>query len=249
MSADQTPAATPLRIASMSSKRRRLAIARGTWRSYLVPIEPARAHAQRLHAHGMSVEGIAEVAGVPWASINTLIYPRVNDDPAKMLRRNADRVLAARVTHVGVSPHRKVPATGSSRRLRALMAIGWPNRHLAAELGVHEQQTSAIANRKKSVTAATATRIQELYDRLSMTPGPRPADKRWPPPLAWDDDTIDDPDAQPYGMGTSRPSGAAALELHQMGLTLPAIAQRLGIKEESARRAIERARAREEGAA
>jgi DNA-directed RNA polymerase specialized sigma24 family protein len=49
----------------------------------------------------------------------------------------------------------------------------------------------------------TAAKVRALYNELSMTPGPSPRSRRlakakgWPPPLAFDDETIDDPDVQP----------------------------------------------------
>lgn len=103
-------------------------------------------------------------------------------------------------------------ATGSARRLRALVAIGWPLRDLAVEYGgearaIFERITSG---RQTTVEAATARRIAELFDRLQLTPGPselsrqRAFVKGWAPPLAWDEDDLDDPDAQPEGIAVLR---------------------------------------------
>jgi transcriptional regulator with XRE-family HTH domain len=95
-------------------------------------------------------------------------------------------------------------AVGTTRRLRALMAIGYPQRQLAEELGSHQSWVSKLMlNDRANVNADTALRVGELYDRLSMTPGPseetrdRAIRRGWMPPLAWDDETIDDPLAVP----------------------------------------------------
>ena len=111
-------------------------------------------------------------------------------------RRILDQVAGHRRTH---------PAAGTIRRIRALYAIGWPAAHLADELGI---STSRLANlaRQRTVHAGTAGRVRELYDRLSGTAGPsdRLAQRSlawgYVPPIGWDDDTIDNPDAQPWAV-------------------------------------------------
>jgi hypothetical protein len=90
---------------------------------------------------------------------------------------------------------------GTVRRLQALSAIGWGLVDLSAETGM----AIAALGRLRAGTHATHRRtrqtIAELYDRLSMTPGPSQrardyaARAGWLPPLAWDDDDIDDPGA------------------------------------------------------
>ncbi len=63
------------------------------------------------------------------------------------------------------------------------------------------------------VTIQRWREISELYDRLSMTPGPSPQTRGWAktlgyaPPLAWDEDTIDDPRSRPHGNGGEHASG------------------------------------------
>ncbi len=111
----------------------------------------------------------------------------------KRLREN-------RSTSAYVSP------VGTQRRLWALARIGWSWPALAERLGVTDRWPSLLANQwTPTVSRETERRVRELYDLLSLTPGPSPraagwaARRGWVPPLAWDDDTIDDPDAQPWG--------------------------------------------------
>jgi hypothetical protein len=59
----------------------------------------------------------------------------------------------------------RVDATGTRRRLQALMATGWAPELLAAELGrrphsLHRSMTG------RSVTARTAHEVASLYERL-----------------------------------------------------------------------------------
>lgn len=115
-----------------------------------------------------------------------------------------------------------VDATGTRRRVQALSALGWSQSYLGERFGVG---VSAVQQWTVSslVQAKTATSVRRLYDELSMTPGPSArargwaAKRGWPPPLAWDDDTIDDPAARPYRPRTKstddQPSTAGAERL------------------------------------
>lgn len=95
-----------------------------------------------------------------------------------------------------------VDATGTRRRLQALAVIGWGSRQLAAEEGV---TPTAVKNwmRQERVQQQTAARVARLYDRLWNQPGPSVKAKGyalrsgWASPLAFDDDTIDNPEARP----------------------------------------------------
>jgi hypothetical protein len=136
-----------------------------------------------------------------------------------------------------------VDATGTRRRLQALIAIGWPRRALAERLGTRP----ANILRQRRVRAGTARRVARVYDQLSMTPGPDPrcaeaARRRgWAPPLAWDDDQIDDPRAQP-----AAPLGEPAADEVAVDRALAARSIR-GLAEPD--RLAAAARAREQGAA
>jgi hypothetical protein len=95
-------------------------------------------------------------------------------------------------------------SVGVERRLRALARMGWRASDIAAETGIHQQQIQRyMRGGEEAVFLATHLAIATAYDRLSMTPGPsklarqRAEAKGWPPPLAWDDHDLDNPDAQP----------------------------------------------------
>ena len=83
------------------------------------------------------------------------------------------------------------------------MAIGWRKSDLEAA-GVPAAQLVTRPDRGW-VAAAGWRRTRDVYDRLSMTPGPsqvcrdRARARGYLPPLAWDDDSIDDPRAVPAG--------------------------------------------------
>jgi len=102
-------------------------------------------------------------------------------------------------------------ATGTRRRLQALVAIGWPTAALAARLGIPPTEVSRLCHHAHRVYPHTAARVAQLYTQLSMHPGPsRRARRRgevasWAPPLAWDDNTIDHPAATPAGQHCEHP--------------------------------------------
>lgn len=94
-----------------------------------------------------------------------------------------------------------VDATGSHRRLQALMVGGWSRRHISRLLGSTSKSgtfTTEILSRQR-IRKSTAARIAALYDRLDGVPGPSTAargyalSRGWLGAAWWDDDTIDDP--------------------------------------------------------
>lgn len=96
--------------------------------------------------------------------------------------------------------------TGSMRRLRALVAIGWCDQYLADALG--HRNRSRIYDITSGLCAyllpTTVHAIADLYEMLHTVDGPDPrAPNRarrngWHTPDAWSPDTIDDPEAKPY---------------------------------------------------
>lgn len=120
---------------------------------------------------------------------------------ARAKHENMRRLAASRGTPYTVN------SIGSIRRVQALMRIGWRGIDIAHACGwkTGEAVTNALVHRD-FVNHRTAARIKAAYDQMSMTLGPSATTRRraetrgWPPPLAWDDETIDDPAAKPQGM-------------------------------------------------
>lgn len=129
-------------------------------------------------------------------------------------------------------------SVGTERRLRALIAIGYTQSALAGMLNIHPSYiTKLCSNTRRQVNADTAQAVAALYDRLSMTPGPSQrarshAHRRgWQPPLAWDDDQIDNPAAGPVPVDTVKITWRDRyIELQDLGYTDLEIADKLGIK-------------------
>lgn len=98
---------------------------------------------------------------------------------------------------------------GSRRRLEGLLAIGYPARYLSRRLGRSKTYVQDFLGHRRDrymIQRHTAEKIAQLYDELCMRPPAGPdADRRrrqsarlgHASPLAWDDETIDDPAARP----------------------------------------------------
>lgn len=135
-------------------------------------------------------------------------HARADTEPCTPCREAAAAYERQRFYDAHLGRQRRIDVTGSRRRIRALQAIGWTTQRITAELGyTHRDALAAMIYDAEWITRSRAKKIAEVYDRLSMTPGPsnitrtRALRAGFAPPLAWDDSTIDDPDAEPHGMG------------------------------------------------
>jgi hypothetical protein len=173
-----------------------------------VDAAPARAHVRALGAAGIGWRRVAKVAGVHSSIVSKLLYgtPTRNMAPTKRLRPDmASKILAVSVD--AISDGALVPSAGTRRRIQALVAIGWSMAKLADRLGVQPTNLPAVLNRP-NVLVATRRAVVSLYDELWDTAPPTDAHRDkiaasrarnmarrngWPPPMAWDDDEIDDP--------------------------------------------------------
>lgn len=168
---------------------------------------------------------------------------------------------------------RTVPIIGTRRRLQALTVMGWSPPEIAERVGMDSQIVRRLRSNEASsprygdtatVLATTKTRVEAVYDQLwnVASPGPKATRMRrlaqannWAPPLAWDDDTIDDRTAHAWsstGPSTSglvddvavdqaihgRPVRLSKSDVREVvqrmtdaGYSAAAIAERLGVSE------------------
>ena len=197
---------------------RNRAIAYGTWQPW-VDAEPVRAHIRSLQECGLGTRRIAEAAGVDRKRITAVLNGRSErgTPPQEKVRPElAAAVLAVEPTLANLGSVTVIDATGTRRRLQALITAGWPQHHLAARLGMTDGNFGATLRRER-IVARTARAVAALYDELwranplehGATPGgvtrarKHAASQGWAPAGAWDDDTIDDPTATP-DRGTER---------------------------------------------
>lgn len=120
--------------------------------------------------------------------------------------RQAARLYSKR-RRLGRPEVRRLDATGTQRRVHALMALGHTAQTVGAAAGMSAFQVQQTT-RRRWVSPRTATRIAAAYDRLCGTRGTSQVTRRravwlgWAPPLAWED--IDDPAERPKGVRVTR---------------------------------------------
>ncbi|MFH8410695.1 hypothetical protein ACH4FX_38880 [Streptomyces sp. NPDC018019] len=174
----------------------------------LTGAEPVRQHVRALMAAGVSIQRLAAHTGVAHSVLSTLLYPAGNRRQSARIRTaNARPLLAVRPEDVAP---RYVDATGTVRRIQALVAAGWPQLHIGPRIGRHPVYVNALLKQTR-VFAVTAHRVATAYEALwdanpqhhgvplDRSKAARTFAKRngWVPPAAWDDDAIDDPDGRP----------------------------------------------------
>lgn len=157
------------------------------------------------HLNALRKAGIGKGQIVILSGVSRTVIDRLCRENASSIRVRPET--EARILSVGfddLADGSFIDITGSSRRLRALIAIGWKQTDLASRMGRDVSNLASIVHAQRPYcTVDTARRIRILYDDLSMTPGGslrslRNAERRgWLPPLAYDDDQIDDPAAHP----------------------------------------------------
>jgi len=191
------------------ARRRKIAYGRWPAASNRHPVQPVVEHLNALRDAGMPGERVAAAAGVSHRWVQTIR----NDNRKWVDAAKAAQVLAiplptpATVMDVAAAGAH-IDATGTRRRAQALSRLGYNQRQVGERLGM----SFAVGYRiwspgQRNVEARTARRMAALYDELSVLPPPtgwqadrtrrHAVSKGWQPPLAWDDDTIDDPNAQP----------------------------------------------------
>lgn len=200
---------------------RRREIAYGRWEPY-VDAEPARAHVLWLMSKGVPLSRIKDT----YSEVQVLVYGRPSRGikPSRRVRKEtAEALLAIQPTLDLLGPRAEVDSAGARRRFEALYALGWGweaiGRHMRATgLQVRVTLTAEV------VTAQWMRRVMAVYDELSMV---RPegqyadrtrsvaADKGYLPPLAWDDEFLDLPDADLQAELSRRTAAMDSAEVHR----------------------------------
>lgn len=218
--------------------------------SSFVSGDVVRAHLRTLMEAGMGWKRIAGAAGVKSSTVYPILYGKHLGQPdhpehrpprVRVTRAVADAILAVELDLADGVP---VDQTGTARRVQALVARGWSGSRIAGRLGVERSNFTAVMNGTHLVTVATREAVRALYDelwdvappednhrdRIAATRARRLAQRRgWVPPLAWDDETIDDPTARPdLGEREVMSLVEQVRELADLGYLLPEIAARLG---------------------
>lgn len=232
----------------------------GRWDG-LVDANPARAHIKELTNAGMGLKQITKASGISGGMLTKLIYGTPRPDgtrrpPAARIKPStAERILAVRLT---LASGAVVPSTGARRRLQALACNGWSIGALATRGGVDRQRLDQAMSGHR-IQHDTHQVVADLYEQLwdVQAPPSGPATRTrnrarrmgWAPAMAWDDDTIDNPDAVP-DMGEPTKTMGPRQRLHvedvehllnQVDYTWDGLAPRLGVGRRTIERALHRA--------
>ncbi|MCV7208338.1 hypothetical protein [Mycolicibacterium canariasense] len=178
-------------------------MAYGKWEPEWIDPTEAQIHLATLRAAGLGHRRLSKLTGLSRPTLQQI--PRVT----RVSRKTRDAILAVPIPvtalfHPVFAPGTQISAIGSQRRLRALAAIGWDSETVGALLGGSRHRVTTITSgRQTKVTVARARTIAELFNQLHMKPGPSAKARRlaelkgWDVPFAWDEDTIDNPSAEP----------------------------------------------------
>jgi hypothetical protein len=172
------------------------------------------------------------------------------------------------------SPSSRPTAAGTQRRLQALMARCWSLQTIAHAEGLRAPQLARALENPAVITPKLAADVSAAYDRLwNIEPPRRTQSERdvadaageaariqgWAPPLAWDDDQIDKPRAEPEpGWERSSRTNMRSADLAEDAQfvrsaggyereSLDAVAGRLGISRARLEKALSRQRSAEAG--
>ncbi len=170
----------------------------------LVPVtDEIRMHLHMIVGLGVTIRDLADRLGVHHTTVMRLV------------RNGRQRAAGQIVDTIGLmTPGDFYTRVGSSRRLQALVLAGFPPSWLASRVGIKPAKVVQILDGTHRGYATASTSIAKLYDEVwdsdPVSQGVRPQDALmargmaekagWCPALAWDDDTIDDPNATPEGV-------------------------------------------------
>lgn len=175
-----------------------------------VPSERGMAALQKMMNAGMAASAIADATGIGENTISNWLAKLRAGHTFRLGAKPCALLVAARIPENGM-----VGTTGPRRMLQALARMGWScdelTRRIRAngnEIGTNTLHAIRVGKTDR-VRAWVANAITSLYQDLEMTPGGSKQTvslaiaNRWPGPLAWDEDTIGNPDTEPQGVPTS----------------------------------------------
>jgi plasmid maintenance system antidote protein VapI len=137
-------------------QRRARAIAQGTWQPLAADPEPVREHARQLRTTGASYQAIGQAAGVSATAVHALI-----NGTGRVTAHTADALMG--LTPSQLNPGR-VPALGTARRIRALVAMGHSQTRISQALDCHPDTVNHLARGTvATVRADLQADTEQLY--------------------------------------------------------------------------------------
>ncbi|MBN9176099.1 MAG: hypothetical protein J0I43_01835 [Microbacterium sp.] len=179
----------------------------GRYDTGLVDADPVREHLIMLGEFGLGYKRVASIAGLGITPVRNVIWGRQDPGPRKgemqkrIKRETAEAILSVKPDISLLAGGARIPARGTHRRMQALVARGWSQSKLTDRLGV-ERSNFGVMMTREHVTADLHRRAERLFEELwdQLPPNEEWRDKiaytrtvayakqrRWLPPLAWDD--------------------------------------------------------------
>ncbi|WP_068325015.1 hypothetical protein [Janibacter terrae] len=238
-------------------------------RSNFTDADPVREHIATLMTAGIGLKQITHHTGINGGVLSKLVYGIPGQRPPSQRVRTdtASKILALNPRDTTLlADGARTDSTGTARRLQALHTLGWGINAIARQTGLDRQRLDNAIH-GGNIVMGTRRAVTDLYEQLWDTPAPtatkgerlaatrakkRAEAARWVPPLAWDDETIDDPTATPHvddrdardrksGRGTGATNADALRDCAvDWGLTLAQAAHRLHVTNAAISRALAR---------
>ena len=190
--------------------RRRQLIEAGQWQPF-VAARPVRDHVNRIRSAGMPTRALEQRLGMSAHHLDHLLWGTDGSGPSEKIRTETAHMLLAYWPTLDDFPDpARIDATGTRRRLQALHVRGFNLVAIAEKSGIATRYFQKAANAER-VTARLARTVRDVYgawwdadprehgvkDWVADRTRRAAQRKGWHGPLAWDDDTIDDPRAVP----------------------------------------------------
>lgn len=216
----------------------------------------ARAHLERLRHDGMTIKQISRESSVAPVTISRILdghRTRESTQTKLLAVEPGPREITGDIPDMAL-----VNSAGTRRRLRALVVCGWTGSRIAERWGCSATNVNlALRKGEDDPTVAHFARtVRELYEDLWDQEPPcanrheearavqistAALERGWAPPMAWDEESIDDPDAQPaqWREVTDLGSGHRRMHLEDLedcirwGLDLDGAAERLGVTKDA----------------
>ncbi len=173
----------------------------------LVDVDDLAMHLAWLSGYGIGWEQVAALAGLARSTVSAILYP--DHHRRGVTPRVAGAILAILPTMDNAAAAALIDATGTQRRLGALMLQGHTLTAIQLELGL--SALGRVLTRDR-VTARVARAVRDYYDTHWAIPAApataheagviartiaRATADGYLPAMAWDDDQIDDPTSAP----------------------------------------------------
>lgn len=228
----------------------------------------ARVHIEWLLSEGMTITAISGECGVARITISRI---RKGEGTSTTTQEMIRQVLPGPQLATDETPDTAlVDGAGTRRRLRALAAEGWTSTRLAERHGgpPPSMRLAMLKGEDERTLAVFARSVREIYEELwdqeppctsryekaQATRARKDALQRgWAPPMAWDEESIDDPAASAGEWREVSDLGSGRRRLHlddledciSWGLDIAGAAGRLGVTKAAVEKCAYRAERRD----